>query len=57
MNLTPTGPDRFRGAGWAYRHVEFVRDERGRVVAVLFSSERFRDERFERVEPAPEFPR
>jgi hypothetical protein len=24
---------------------------------VLFSSERFRDERFERVEPVPAFPR
>lgn len=57
INLTPTGPNRFRGNGWAYRHAEFVRDERGRIVAVLFSSERFRDERFERVGPAPELSR
>jgi hypothetical protein len=57
MDLTPTGPDRFSGDRWAYRQVEFVRDERGRIVAVLFSSERFRDERFERVAPVPGFPR
>lgn len=54
MNLTPTAPNPFSGDGWAYRQVEFVRDERGRVIAVLFNSERYRDERFERVEPAPE---
>jgi CubicO group peptidase (beta-lactamase class C family) len=57
MNLTPTGPDRFTGDRWAYRQVEFARDERGRIVAVLFSSERFRDERFERVAPVSAFPR
>jgi CubicO group peptidase (beta-lactamase class C family) len=54
MVLEPVAPDRFRGDGWAYQQVEFVRDDRGRVVAVLFSSERYRDERFERVELAPE---
>lgn len=57
MTLTPISPDRFSGDGWAYRQVEFVRDGRGRVVAVLFSSERFRDERFEHIGPAPELPR
>lgn len=57
MVLEPVAPNRFHGDSWAYQQVEFVRDDRGRVTAVLFSSERFRDERFERVEPEPELPR
>jgi CubicO group peptidase (beta-lactamase class C family) len=49
MVLTPVAPDRFRGDGWSYEEVEFVRDGGGVVEAVLFSSPRYRAERFDRV--------
>lgn len=49
MRLEPLSPDHFRGDGWAYEEVEFVRHPDGRVTAVLFSSGRYRDERFEKL--------
>jgi hypothetical protein len=50
ITLTPTGPDAFSGSIWFFGQAAFERGEDGNVVAVLVSSGRVRNVRFEKVE-------
>ena len=49
VTLTPTGPDAFSGSMWFFGQAAFERREDGAVVAVLVSSGRVRNVRFEKV--------
>ena len=46
--LTHAGGDTFGGAAWYLQKIEFQRDDQGKVIGLLASSNRVRNVKFER---------